>query len=83
MCNVMTIVVIALGMLAAAAAAPPSAVERPIIMAQGGLTFGSRDDLGPRYDPYSERWGSFVPTDARACRLVDVRTPLRLCPVAR
>jgi hypothetical protein len=75
MCKV-TAVVVALCMLAAAAAARPSAAERPIIMAQGGFTFGSRDDLGPRYDPYSERWGPFVPTDARACRWVAVRTSL-------
>jgi hypothetical protein len=78
MCRVMTIpaVAAALFMLASAAAARPSAVDRQFIMAQGGFTFGGRDDLGPRYDPYSERWGPFVPTDARACRWVAVRTPL-------
>jgi hypothetical protein len=78
MCKVMTIpaVAAALFMLASAAAARPSAVDRQFIMAQGGFTFGARDDLGPRYDPYSERWGPFVPTDARACRWVAVRTPL-------
>jgi hypothetical protein len=71
----MLVVVVALCMLASASAAR-SAVDRPIIMVQGGFTFGSRDDLGPRYDPYSERWGPFVPTDARVCRWVAVRVPL-------
>jgi hypothetical protein len=50
MCKVMTIpaVAAALFMLASAAAARPSAVDRQIIMAQGGFTFGSRNDPGPR-----------------------------------
>src|SRR5215216_6532859 len=74
--RVMTAVAVVLCMVVASAAARRSAAERPIIMAQGGFTFGSRDDFGPRYDPYSERWGPFVPTDARACRWVTMRTPL-------
>ena len=63
--------------LLAAAAAPGAAspVERPLVLAQGGFTFGSRDDLGPRYDPYSERWGRPEPADPRVCRWVAVRTP--------
>jgi len=32
------------------APAGPFPVDRQIIIAQGGFTFGSRDDLGPRYD---------------------------------
>jgi hypothetical protein len=64
-------------MLAVAfAQAPPSAVDRPIILAQGGFTFGTRDDLGPRYDPYSERWDQYKSTDAQVCRWVAVRTSL-------
>jgi hypothetical protein len=57
------------------AQASPAAAERPIILAQGAFTFGSRDDLGPRYDPYSERWGRHAPTEATVCRWVTVRTP--------
>jgi hypothetical protein len=64
---------------AVAAAAPVGAEQaatvRSIVLAQGGFTFGSRDDLGPRYDPYSERWGRPKPPD-RVCRWVSVRTPL-------
>jgi hypothetical protein len=51
--DAITVIVAALFMLVAAAAARPFAVDHPIIVAQGGFTFGSRDDLGPRYDPYS------------------------------
>jgi hypothetical protein len=78
MCKVMPIpaVVVGVCMLSAAVTARPSVADRPIIMAQGGFTFGARDDLGPRYDPYSERWRPFVPTDARACRWVAVPTRL-------
>jgi hypothetical protein len=48
----------------------------PIVLAQGGFTFGSRDDLGPRYDPYSERWDQRKPADTGVCRWVSVRAPL-------
>jgi hypothetical protein len=80
MCKVMTAVVVALCMLAAAAAARPSAEERPIIMAQGGFTFGSRDDLGPRYDPIRSGGVRSCPrTPARVVGWLCVR----LCPLAR
>jgi hypothetical protein len=62
-------------LLVASAQAAGTADDQPIIVAQGGFTFGSRDDLGPRYDPYSERWGRPKPPD-RVCRWVSVRTPL-------
>jgi hypothetical protein len=44
----------AVTVLLAAAVAPAQAspVDRPLALAQGGSTFGPRDDLGPRYDPY-------------------------------
>jgi hypothetical protein len=61
-------------LLAAAAPAGVSLVDRPLALAQGGFTFGPRDDLGPRYDPYSERWGRPAPADTRVCRWVAVRT---------
>jgi hypothetical protein len=51
-----------------------SPADRPLVLAQGGFTFGPRDDLGPRYDPYSERWGRPEPADPRICRWVAVRT---------
>ena len=64
------------GALAAASAtAVETPVSRPIIVAQGGFTFGQRDDLGPRYDPYTERWGRPKPPD-QICRWVSVRTLL-------
>ena len=70
-------------MLAAVSAlAGEPAADPPIVLAQGGFTFGSRDDLGPRYDPYSERWGRPKPPD-RICRWVLVRTPLPDGRVAR
>jgi hypothetical protein len=50
-----------------------------IRVAQGGFTFGPRDDLGPRYDTYSERDRSRPsdrPSDTRVCRWTSVRTPL-------
>src|SRR5829696_7793444 len=65
----------ALCALVAAARAEPSAADQPVVVVQGGFTFGPRDDLGPRYDPYSERWGRPKPPD-RVCRWVSVRTPL-------
>jgi hypothetical protein len=77
--SVMTISAItaALWILAAASVQTrPSAVEWPIIIAQGSFTFGSRDDLGPRYDPYSERWDRYRPTDMETCRWLAVRTLL-------
>jgi hypothetical protein len=77
--KVMTIPAVAavLCMLAAGSGQGRSSViDRPIIMAQGGFTFGSRDDLGPRYDAYSERWDQYKPTDPYVCRWETVRTPL-------
>ncbi len=61
-------------LLAASATVGASAIDRPLALAQGGFTFGPRDDLGPRYDPYSERWGRPEPADPRVCRWVAVRT---------
>jgi hypothetical protein len=49
-----------------------SLADRPVVMAQGGFTFGPRDDLGPRYDPYSER-DRYRNTDTVVCRWVEVR----------
>ncbi len=59
-------------LLAASAPAGAFATDRPLALAQGGFTFGPRDDLGPRYDPYSERWGRPEPADPRVCRWVAV-----------
>jgi len=50
--------------------------DRPMIIAQAGFTFGSRDDLGPRYDPYPERWDQYKPTGPYTCRWVPMRTRL-------
>jgi hypothetical protein len=78
MCDVMTIGAVATALCLPApvsAQAEPSAVDRPIIVSQAGFTLGSRDDLGPRYDPYSERWDQYKPTGTHACRWVAVRTP--------
>ena len=46
-----------------------------IIVAQAGITFGGRDDLGPRYDPGSDRWESYQPPYGKVCRWVTVRIP--------
>ncbi len=56
--------------LVAAAFVPAwaSLAARPLVMAQGGFTFGPRDDH------YSERSGRPVPADPRVCRWVAVRT---------
>jgi hypothetical protein len=41
----------------------------------GGFTFGNRNDLGPRYEPYPERmWESYARTGR--CPPVTVRTRL-------
>jgi hypothetical protein len=61
---------------AISAQAEISASGRPIVLAQAGFTFGSRDDLGPRYDPYSERWGRDPSSESETCRWVPVRTQL-------
>jgi hypothetical protein len=74
----MKIGVIAAGLClttAAAVQAGSSAADQPLVLAQGGFTFGSRDDLGPRYDPYSERWGRPKPPDT-VCRWVQRRAQL-------
>ncbi len=44
-----------------------------IIMAQAGITFGGRDDLGPRYDPGSDRWETYQPPYGKVCRWVTRR----------
>jgi hypothetical protein len=75
----MTNLVVAAGLcmlVAASAQARHAAVDRPMVLAQGGFTFGPRDDLGPRYDPYSERWDKYKPSDSVVCRWLAVRTPL-------
>jgi hypothetical protein len=61
-------------LMAAFEPAAASPANPPIVLVQGGFTFGPRDDLGPRYDPYSERWGRPEPADPRVCRWVAVRT---------
>jgi hypothetical protein len=78
MCKAMTIsaVAVALGLLAAASAQARWSPDAPIVLAQGGFTFGSRDDLGPRYDPYSERWDQHEPAEMEVCRWLAVRTAL-------
>ena len=50
--------------------------DRSMIIAQAGFTFGSRDDLGPRYDPYPERWDRYKPSSTYVCRWVAKRTRL-------
>jgi hypothetical protein len=65
--------VAALCLNATAASAEQAAGERLLVIAQGGFTFGSRDDLGPRYDAYSERWDQYKPTSPTVCRWVSVR----------
>jgi hypothetical protein len=55
---------------------PPAPVPTAaIIVAQGGVTFGARDNLGPRYDPGSDRWETYQPPYGKVCRWVTVRTP--------
>jgi hypothetical protein len=61
---------------AISAQAETSAFGRPIVLAQAGFTFGSRDDLGPRYDPYSERYGRDRSSDSETCCWVPVRRRL-------
>jgi hypothetical protein len=63
--------------LAAASSAqtePSRVAGAPMVMAQAGFTFGARDDLGPRYDPYSERWDRYRPPQPVVCRWLSVRT---------
>ena len=50
--------------------------DRSMIIAQAGFTFGSRDDLGPRYDPYPEPWDRYKPSSTYVCRWVAKRTRL-------
>jgi hypothetical protein len=50
--------------------------EGPTRIAQAGFTFGSRDDLGPRYDPYSERWDQYKPSSTYVCGWVAKQTRL-------
>jgi hypothetical protein len=78
MCKVMTIPAVAavLCIIAAPSAQARLSADWPVILAQAGFTFGSRDDLGPRYDPYSERWDRYKPADMEVCRWLAVRTPL-------
>jgi len=62
--------VTALVFVVASAVGPPAAAQ-----AGGGFTLGSRNDFGPRYEPYPERmWESYTRTGA--CPPVAVRTRL-------
>ena len=70
------IVVLSLGMPAVTTQANTSGGHPTIILAQAGFGFGSRDDLGPRYDPYSDRWDRYQPPYGPACRWVQVRASL-------
>jgi hypothetical protein len=65
---------ISAAMVAFAPARVP-AVPHPIVTAQAGVTFGWRDDLGPRYDSYSERDNYRPPPYGEVCRWMTVRTP--------
>ena len=49
--------------------------NRAIVVAQGAFSFGKPDDLGPRYEPYSERWDQYKPPETYTCRLINVREP--------
>jgi hypothetical protein len=53
----------------------PTRAPAAIIVAQGGFTFGRPDDLGPRYDPGSDRWDTYQPPYGKVCRWVMVRIP--------
>jgi hypothetical protein len=61
-----------IALLIAGAALPTPALAQ----AGGGWTLGTRNDLGPRYEPYAERmWESYARTGA--CPPVTVRTRQR------
>jgi hypothetical protein len=63
---------IALASPIAIATLPTSALAQ----AGGGWTLGTRNDLGPRYEPYPERmWESYARTGT--CPPVEVRTRQR------
>ena len=74
---VFPIAVVAFGMLAVVAAQAKIPTGHAMVtMAQAGFSFGFRDDLGPRYDPGSDRWDHYQPPYGPACRWVSLRTPL-------
>ena len=54
------------------ATASASADDRPLVVAQAGITIGPRYDLGPRYEPYSESWKTYRPPPP--CEWVTMRT---------
>jgi hypothetical protein len=62
----------ALVLLASTAGPTAASDARPLVLAQAGITIGPRDDLGPRYEPYSESWKTYRPPPP--CEWVTVRT---------
>ena len=49
--------------------------KAPLVLAQAGITIGPRNDLGPRYEPYSESWKTFRPPPPCEWVTVQTRTP--------
>jgi hypothetical protein len=58
--------------LATAAPVPAPTPDPPLLLAQAGITIGPRNDLGPRYEPYSESWRTYRPPPP--CEWVTVQT---------
>lgn len=65
------------GLIALAIPIALSTIATPVLaQAGGGWTLGTRNDLGPRYEPYPERmWESYARTGT--CPPVEVRTRQR------
>ena len=58
-----------------AASAWPATAEPAVVLVQGGITIEPRNDLGPRYEPYSESWKTYRPPPPCEWVTVQTRTP--------